>query len=114
VDVERVTEVSLRAVDHAGRGGRFRALMRNGDSLLVTDRGAPLRLRVADRPMEIEARRVERVEFDESGERATITLVGGDSLAGQIGGARVEFVLVAGPHVSVHPGTVRSLVRTEP
>jgi len=112
IDVERVTEVSLR-VTSAGHGGRFRALMRNGDSLLVTDLAAPLRVRVADRPMDVEARRVERVEFDESGERATVTLVGGDSVAGPIGGTRLELVLAAGPRLSVHPGTVRSLVRTE-
>ncbi len=114
IDVERLAEVSLRTADGTGHGGHFRAVMRNGDSLVVADLATPLRLRVGDRPMDVEAKRVDRVEFDEDGERASVVLVGGDTVAGKLGGTRVELVLAAGPRLAVHPGSLRSLVRTEP
>jgi hypothetical protein len=111
VAVERIEQLSLRAAPPPGNNGAFRALMRNGDSLLVTGTLAPLRLRVGDRVTDVEARQLERVEFAEGGERATAVLRNGDSLSGELGGGRLELTLVVGPHLAVHPSALQSLVR---
>src|SRR4029077_3686703 len=101
--VERIAELSLRAAAPAAVDGSFRALMRNGDSLLVASVAGPFRLRVAERLTDVEPRRLERVEFADGGERATAVLLNGDSLSGEIAGGRVELTLAAGPRLSVHP-----------
>jgi TolB protein len=109
--VERIAQLSLRAADTAQADGAFRALMRNGDSLLVAAGFGPLRLRVGDRPNEIAARQIDRVDFAETGERATIVLVNGDSVSGELGAGRIELALAIGAKLSVHPTTIRTLVR---
>jgi hypothetical protein len=109
--VERIAQLSLRAVGAAQADGAFRALMRNGDSLLVAAGFGPLRLRVGDRPNEIAARQIDHVDFAETGERATIVLVNGDSVSGELGAGRIELALAIGAKLSVHPTTIRSLVR---
>ncbi len=111
VAVERIAELSLRAAAPAAVDGSFRALMRNGDSLLVAAVGGPFRLRVAERLTDVEPRQLERVEFADGGERATAVLLNGDSLSGEIAGGRVELTLAAGPRLSVHPSAIRALVR---
>ena len=85
--------------------------MRNGDSLLVSGALAPLRLRVGDRVSDVEARKLERVEFAEDGERATAVLVNGDSLSGALGAGRLELTLAVGPHLAVHPSALKAIVR---
>jgi dipeptidyl aminopeptidase/acylaminoacyl peptidase len=110
--VERMEELSLRSASTTAADGAFRALMRNGDSLLVTGGFGPLRLRVGDRLSDVEVRRLDHVDFAEGGERATAVLANGDSLSGEVVGGRVELTLSAGPRVSVHPSAIRSLVRT--
>jgi TolB protein len=111
VAVERIEELSLRGGSTASGEGVFRALMRNGDSLLVTTIGGPLRLKVADHPTDVDPRQLERVEFADGGERATAVLRNGDSLSGELTGGRVELTLAAGPRVSVDPSAIRTLVR---
>ena len=111
VAVERIEQLSLRAVTPPGGDGAFRALMRNGDSLLVTGALGPLRLRVGDHVTDVEARQLERVEFAEGGERATAVLRNGDSLSGELGGGRLELTLAVGPRLAVHPSALQSLVR---
>ncbi|HLK10868.1 MAG TPA: hypothetical protein VKW76_05770 [Candidatus Binatia bacterium] len=109
VAVERLAQLSLRAAHVSGPGG-FRAVMRNGDSLSVAPPGA-LRLRVGGQTIDVEPRRIERVEFAEGGERARITLVGGDSLAGDLASGRIDLALAAGPRLALDPSTLRALVR---
>jgi dipeptidyl aminopeptidase/acylaminoacyl peptidase len=111
VAVERIAQLSFRAASpHAGEGA-FRALMRNGDSLLVTGALAPLRLRVGDRVSDVEPRQLERVEFAEGGERATAVLRNGDSLSGELGGGRLDLTLAIGPRLAVHPSALRAIMR---
>jgi hypothetical protein len=86
--------------------------MRNGDSLLVAEVAGPLRLRVGERTIDVDLKRLERLELAEDGQRATVGFTGGDSLAGQLVAARLDLVLAAGPRLSVHPSSLRSLVRT--
>jgi Tol biopolymer transport system component len=112
--VERIAQLSLRAADAAGGAGAFRALMRNGDSLLVGGGLAPFRLRVGDRPNEIAAQKIDRVDFAETGERATIVLVNGDSVSGELADGRIELALAVGARLSIHPTTIRTLVRAAP
>jgi Tol biopolymer transport system component len=109
--VEQIEQLSLRAGMAPAGDASFRALMRNGDSLLVSGAFGPLRLKVGDRPTDLDAKQVDRVEFAEGGEKATAVLVNGDSLTGQLGGGRLELVLAAGARVAVHPSTIRALVR---
>src|SRR6266516_784437 len=111
VAVEQVEQLSLRAAKAPAGDASFRAVMRNGDSLLVSGAFGPLHLKVGDRPTDLDARQVDRVEFAEGGEKATAVLVNGDSLTGQLGGGRLELVLAAGARVAVHPSTIRALVR---
>jgi Tol biopolymer transport system component len=109
--IERIAQLSLRDASGAPVPGAFRALMRNGDSLLVAGAFGPLHLRVGDRPNEITARQIDRVDFAESGERATVVLVNGDSVTGELAGERIELVLAVGAKLAVHPTTIRTLVR---
>jgi dipeptidyl aminopeptidase/acylaminoacyl peptidase len=111
VAVERLTQVSLRSARAPASDATFRALMRNGDSLLVAGGFGPVRLRVGDRPTELDARQLERVEFTEAGDKATAVLRNGDSLTGELAAERIELTLAVGPRVAVHPSTIRSLVR---
>src|SRR5882724_11151415 len=111
VAVEQIEQLSLRAGKAPAGDGSFRAVMRNGDSLLVSGAFGPLRLKVGNRATDLDARQVDRVEFAEGGEKATAVLVNGDSLTGQLGGGRLELVLAAGARVAVHPSTIRTLVR---
>jgi dipeptidyl aminopeptidase/acylaminoacyl peptidase len=111
VAVERIEQLSLRATPPPAGDGAFRALMRNGDSLLITGALAPLRLRVGDRVTDVEARQLERIEFAEGGERATAVLRNGDSLSGELGGGRLELTLAVGSHLAVHPSALQSLIR---
>src|SRR5438552_972378 len=105
VAVEQIEQLSLRAAKAPAGDGSFRAVMRNGDSLLVSGAFGPLRLKVGNRPTDLDARQVDRVEFAEGGEKATAVLVNGDSLTGQLGRGRLELVLAAGARVAVHPRT---------
>src|SRR5438876_756685 len=109
--VEQIEQLSLRAGRAPAGDASFRAVMRNGDSLLVSGAFGPLRLKVGNRPTDLDAKQVDRVEFAEGGEKATAVLVNGDSLTGQVGGGRLELVLAAGARVAVHPSTIRALVR---
>src|SRR5437879_2397543 len=109
--VEQIEQLSLRAGRAPAGDASFRAVMRNGDSLLVSGAFGPLRLKVGNRPTDLDAKQVDRVEFAEGGEKATAVLVNGDSLTGQLGGGRLELVLAAGARVAVHPSTIRALVR---
>jgi TolB protein len=109
VAVERLAELSLRAAHISGTDG-FRALMRNGDSLSVAPPGA-LKLRVGGQTLEVEPQRIDRVEFTEGGARAQIALVGGDSLAGEMVGGRIDLVLAAGPRLALDPSALRALAR---
>jgi hypothetical protein len=109
--VEQIEQLSLRAAKAPAGDASFRAVMRNGDSLLVSGAFGPLRLKVGNRPTDLDAKQVDRVEFAEGGEKATAVLVNGDSLTGQLGGGRLELVLAAGARVAVHPSTIRVLVR---
>jgi len=109
--VEQIEQLSLRAGKPPAGDASFRAVMRNGDSLLVSGAFGPLRLKVGDRPTEVDARQVDRVEFAEGGDKATAVFANGDSLTGQLGGGRLELVLAAGARVAVHPSTIRALVR---
>src|SRR5436190_901078 len=109
--VEQIEQLSLRAGRAPAGDASFRAVMRNGDSLLVSGAFGPLRLKVGNRPTDLDAKQVDRVEFADGGEKATAVLVNGDSLTGQLGGGRVELVLAAGARVAVHPSTIRALVR---
>jgi TolB protein len=111
VAVERIVQLSLRAGRATAGEGTFRALMRNGDSLLVAGSFGPLRLRVGDRATEVEARRLDRIEFAEGGERATAVLQNGDSLSGELAGGKIELTLAVGPRLAVHPSAVRTIVR---
>jgi dipeptidyl aminopeptidase/acylaminoacyl peptidase len=112
VAVERIAELSFRAAgDSAAVDGRFRAVMRNGDSVIVRDSFGPLHLKVGGRPVDTDARQIERVEFAESGDKATVVLVSGDSLSGELAGGRLELVLALGPKLAVDPSAVRSLGR---
>ena len=113
VPVEGIAQLSLRA----GRGGApppavFRALMRNGDSLLVTGAFAPLRLRVGGRTMEVAAAEVERIDFAEVGNKADVVLRSGDRVSGEVVSERLPLVLAAGPRLAVHPSSLRALNRT--
>src|SRR3989442_1388433 len=107
-----IAQLSLRA----GRGGAsppaaFRALMRNGDSLLVTGAFAPLRLRVGGRTMELAAGEVERIDFTEAGNKAEVVLRSGDRVSGELVGERLPPLLAAGPPPAGHPSRVRALNR---
>jgi hypothetical protein len=84
--------------------------MRNGDSLSVAPPGA-LKLRVGGQTLEVEPQRIDRVEFTEGGARAQIALVGGDSLAGEMVGGRIDLVLAAGPRLALDPSALRALAR---
>src|SRR6266705_1185327 len=98
----------------SGERGLARVVLANGDTvtgLLVSGAFGPLRLKVGNRPTDLDAKQVDRVEFAEGGEKATAVLVNGDSLTGQLGGGRLELVLAAGARVAVHPSTIRTLVR---
>jgi len=113
VPVDAIAQLSLRA----GRGAApppaaFRALMRNGDSLLVTGAFAPLRVRVGGRTMEVSAAEVERIDFTEAGNKAEVVLRSGDRVSGEVVGDRLPLVLAAGPRLAVHPSSVRALNRT--
>src|SRR5205809_824409 len=68
VAVEQIEQLSLRAGKAPAGDGSFRAVMRNGDSLLVSGAFGPLRLKVGNRPTDLDARQVDRVEFAEGGE----------------------------------------------
>jgi TolB protein len=114
IAIERVAELSLRATAAPATEGGFRTIMRNGDSLLVRPGFPPLRLRVGDATTTIDAARLERVDFDEGGERATAVLRGGDSVSGKLGGERVELTLALGPKLAVHPSHIRTLARIAP
>jgi len=109
--VERLVQLSLRAAKSPATDASFRALMRNGDSLLVAGGFGPLRLRVGDRPTEVDAKQIERVEFTEAGDKATAVLRNGDSLTGELTGGRIELTLAVGPRLPVHPSAIRTLVR---
>jgi len=109
--IERLAQLSLRSGGAAVDAASFRALMRNGDSLLVTPAFGTLRLRVADRPTDIATEKIERVEFAETGPRANVTLRNGDSLSGELGDERLGLGLAGGARLAVHPSTVRTLVR---
>ena len=111
VAVEQIDQLSLRAGKPPTGDASFRAVMRNGDSLLVSGAFGPLHLKVGQRPTDVDAKQVDRVEFAEGGEKATAVLLNGDSLTGQLGGGRLELVLAAGARVTVHPSTIRTLVR---
>ncbi|HYR97324.1 MAG TPA: hypothetical protein VEM57_11335 [Candidatus Binatus sp.] len=111
VAVERLVQLSLRAAKSPATDASFRALMRNGDSLLVAGGFGPLRLRVGDRPTEVDAKQIERVEFTEAGDKATAVLRNGDSLTGELTGGRIELTLAVGPRLPVHPSAIRTLVR---
>jgi Tol biopolymer transport system component len=111
VAVEQLEQLSLRDGGRAPGDATFRAVMRNGDSLLVGSSFGPLHLRVGDRPTEVEAKQVERVEFTEGGDKATAVLRNGDSLTGELASGRLELTLAAGAHLAVHPSTIRTLVR---
>jgi Tol biopolymer transport system component len=108
--VERIAQLSLRP----GRGaaeGSFRAVMRNGDSLRVTESFGPLRLHVGERPTDVEAQRIDRVEFAEDGKKASVVLRNGDSLSGELASERLELGLAVGARLTVHPSAIRTLVR---
>jgi len=111
VAVERIEQLSLRSERAPSTGATFRALMRNGDSVLVTASFGTLRLRVAGRPSDVDAKQIDRVEFSEGGDRATVILRGGDSLSGELADGRLELGLAVGPRVAVHPSAIRTLVR---
>jgi dipeptidyl aminopeptidase/acylaminoacyl peptidase len=111
VAVEQIDQLSLRAGRPPTGDASFRAVMRNGDSLLVSGAFGPIHLKVGQRPTDVDAKQVDRVEFAEGGEKATAVLLNGDSLTGQLGGGRLELVLAAGARVAVHPSTIRTLVR---
>jgi Tol biopolymer transport system component len=109
VPVARLAQLSLRAA-HVSGAGAFRAVMRNGDRLSVAPPGA-LRLRVGGQTLEVEPRRIDQVEFADGGARARVALVGGDSLAGDVVGGRLDVVLAAGPRLALDPSALRSLAR---
>ena len=109
VAVERLAQLSLRAA-HVSGAGAFRAVMRNGDRLSVAPPGA-LRLRVGGQTLEVEPRRIDQVEFADGGARARVALVGGDSLAGDVVGGRLDVVLAAGPRLAHEPSALRSHAR---
>ena len=111
VRVERIAELSLRDPGTRPHDGAFRALMRNGDSLLVTSAFGPLHLRVAGRDTAVDAKEIEHVEFGEGGERATVAFVNGDRVSGELAGGRLELVLAVGPRLGVDASTLRTLVR---
>jgi TolB protein len=111
VALERIAEISLRAGAAAAGEARFRAVMRNGDSLLVRDAFGPLHLRIGGRPVDADARQIERVDFAESGDRATVVLTSGDSLTGELADQRIELVLALGLRLAVHPSALRTLGR---
>jgi hypothetical protein len=111
VAVERIAEVSLRGEGAVTGEGRFRAVMRNGDSMLVRDAFGPLHLRVGGRPMDAEPRQMERVDFAEGGDKATVAFTSGDSFTGELADQRLELVLAAGPKLVVHPSALRTISR---
>ena len=110
--VERLSQVSLRAAKAPTGDASFRALMRNGDSLLVAGGFGPLRLRVGDHPTDVDVKQLDRVEFTEAGDKATAVLQNGDSLTGELTGGRIELTLAVGPKLPLHPSSIRTLVRT--
>jgi hypothetical protein len=111
--VAQLAQLSLRRRPAPSRGGGFRALMRNGDSLLVSEAFGPLRLRVGTRALALGAAQIERVEFAETGDRARVVLAGGDGVSGELtGDGPLGLVLALGPRLDVHPSSVRALVRT--
>jgi WD40-like Beta Propeller Repeat len=114
VAMERVAELSLRGTQTPPSEGAFRAVMRNGDSLLLRAPFGPLHLRVGDGTTTIEGARLERVEFDEGGERATAVMRGGDSVTGKLPGDRIELTLAIGARVVVHPSQLRTVARIAP
>jgi TolB protein len=114
IAMERVAELSLRGTAAAGADAGFRAVMRNGDSVLVRSSFGPIRLRVGDDLTAVDASRLERVEFDESGERATAVLRSGDSVSGKLPDDRLELTLALGPRLAVHPSQIRTLARITP
>src|SRR2546430_1821986 len=113
VAADAIAQLSLRA---GGRGAAppaaFRALMRNGDSLLVTAAFGPLRLRVGGRTMDVAAGEVDRIDFTEAGNKADVVLRSGDRVSGEVVGERLPLVLAAGPRLAVHPSSLRALNRT--
>ena len=114
VAIERVAELSLRGGRAPVAEGTFRAVMRNGDSLLLRAPFGPLRLRVGDGSTTVDGTRLERVDFDEGGERATAVLQGGDSVSGKLPGERIELTLAVGPRLAVHPSQLRTVARVAP
>src|SRR5438093_1121796 len=84
--VEQIEQLSLRASRAPAGDASFRAVMRNGDSLLVSGAFGPLRLKVGNRPTDLDAKKLDRAEVAGGGEKATAVLVSGDSLTGQRGG----------------------------
>jgi TolB protein len=114
IAMERVAELSLRGARPAAADGGFRAVMRNGDSVLVRSGFGPLRLRVGDGTTTLDASRLERVDFDEAGERATAVLRSGDSVSGKLPDDRIELTLALGPRLMVHPSQIRTLARITP
>jgi len=111
--IEGVAQLSLRAGGHGApaESGLFRALMRNGDALLVTGAFAPLRLKVAGQSVEVGAAQLERAQFTEDGSRAQVALRSGDTLSGDLAGDRLSLVLALGPKLAVHPSMIRELAR---
>jgi len=108
-----IAQLSLRAGGRAAAPpAGFRALMRNGDSLLVTGAFGPLRLRVGGRTMEVSAGELDRVDFIEAGNKADVVLRSGDRVSGEVVGERLPLVLAAGPRLAVHPSSLRALNRT--
>ena len=85
--------------------------MRNGDSMLVRDAFGPLHLRVGGRDMDAEPGKVERVEFAEGGDKATVAFITGDSFTGELADQRLELVLASGPKLVVHPSALRTISR---
>src|SRR2546425_436631 len=106
--VEQIEQLSMRAGRAPARDASFRAVMRNGDSLLLSGAFRPPPLEVGNRPTDLDAKQVDPVEVAEGGEKATAVLVNGDSLTGQLGGGRLELVLAAGARGARPPRTNRA------
>jgi len=66
---------------------------------------------VGGHAVDTDVRQIDRVDFAESGDKATVVLVSGDSLSGELAGGRLELVLALGPKLVVDPSAVRSLGR---
>jgi dipeptidyl aminopeptidase/acylaminoacyl peptidase len=111
IAVARLAQLSLRRAAASIGTGEFRALMRNGDSLMVSTLTSPLTLRVGGHPTEVSPAQLERLECAEGGGKTQVVLRSGDSLSGDLVNERLDFVLGVGPHLTVHASMLRTLSR---